>query len=274
MNAFAHLQQVSSRRDSLQRGSDKSESEATKIEAKPTQVPVPSSSSTSTISSIVTTSSQSVTTVITYGAHSAISHPAVSSATASYIPPEPSMPAPSEPPPRVHSCRRGSEASRHFEGAEGGRRMSDARRGSEVRRVLEMRRGSDARKMTEGRRGSEARRGSDARRVSEVARRALNIGRRKSPREWNRMNRALLLHDEMEAAAMGGQGRRGSIGMVVGGGVASDIDVDSLRKRRTSVEDFLSRVPACVVKNGKIVNLREEVSDMLMVSTNVLILFT
>jgi hypothetical protein len=133
-----------------------------------------------------------------------------------------------------------------------------------------MRRGSEARKMTEGRRGSEARRGSDARRVSEVARRALNIGRRKSPREWNRMNRAMLLHDEMEAAAMVGSGRRGSIGMVVGGGVAAtDIDVDSLRKRRTSVEDFLSRVPACVVKNGKIVNLREEVSDMLMVSVNV-----
>lgn len=41
-------------------------------------------------------------------------------------------------------------------------------------------------------------------------------------------------------------------------------DVESLRKRRTSVEDFLAKVPTCVVKNGKIVNLREEVADMLM----------
>ena len=196
---------------------------------------------------------------------------------ATTIPAEPSHPAPE---PRIHGRRRGSEVSRVMEGGEG-RRMSDARRGSEVKRVIEMRRGSDARRGSEARRpsdarrGSEARRGSDARRISEVARRALNIGRRKSPREWNRMNRgAMLLHDEMEAATMANQSRRGSIGMVVGGGVASDIDVDSLRKRRTSVEDFLSRVPACVVKNGKIVNLREEVSDVLMVRTYDLMCYT
>jgi len=96
-----------------------------------------------------------------------------------------------------------------------------------------------------------------------VARRALH--RRKSPREWNRMNRVMLLHDELEVASGSAQGRRGSIGMVVGGGVAADVDVDTLRSRRSSVQDFLARVPTCVVKNGKIVNLREEVSDMLMV---------
>ncbi|KAF2363591.1 UBX domain [Trinorchestia longiramus] len=263
MKAFAYLQHVNSRRDSLQRTSDKSESEATKIEVKPL---TPAPSSTPAIATVTQQVTQTVTSVSTQSVH-VVSHQVTQKVTTpptvvtTAIPPEPTAPAPSEPPPRVHSCRRGSEASRHFEGVEG-RRMSDARRGSDARKILDARRGSDARKGTEGRRGS------DARRVSEVARRALNIGRRKSPREWNRMNRALLLHDEMEVASMGGSGRRGSIGMVVGGGVAAtDVDVDSLRKRRTSVEDFLSRVPACVVKNGKIVNLREEVSDMLMGSS-------
>ena len=261
---------MSSRRDSLQKGSDRSESEATRVEVRPPR-----------------TASSNPTVI----PHPPVSRPVPSppppTTVVPPVPPTVGITGPSPPPeqtptqdiPKVHSCRRGSEAAKILEasGVEppligGSRRMSDARRGSEVKRIAEMRRGSDARRGSEARRPSDARRcsevrrGSDARRISEVARRALH--RRKSPREWNRMNRVMMLHDELEVPGGGPQGRRGSIGMVVGGGVTSDFDVDSLRKRRTSVEDFLSRVPECVVKNGKIVNLREEVSDMLMVSKN------
>lgn len=178
---------------------------------------------------------------------------------------------------RRNSLQRGSDKS---EGEGGGRGESGGRRGSELWRSTEVpavptvatvRR--DSRRESESRRGSDhrthqCRRGSECRRSSELARTTLDLdlGRRatsKHPLEWNRINRtAFLLHDDT-FDSNGNHMRRGSLGVLS----ADPYDVESLRKRRTSVEDFLAKVPTCVVKNGKIVNLREEVADMLMVSS-------
>lgn len=191
---------------------------------------------------------------------------------------------------RRNSLQRGSDKS---EGEGGGSRVEVSRRGSDSgRRSTELgRRGSELWRPTEapsvggtplvrreGRRESESRRGSDhrthqcrrgseCRRSSELARTTLDLdlGRRitsKHPLEWNRINRTAFLLNDDTFDTNGNQLRRGSLG-VMG---ADPYDMDSLRKRRTSVEDFLAKVPTCVVKNGKIVNLREEVADMLMVS--------
>ncbi|XP_071520499.1 uncharacterized protein [Panulirus ornatus] len=175
---------------------------------------------------------------------------------------------------RRNSLQRGSDKS---EGEGIGRGESGGRRGSELWRssetpvvpsVATVRR--DSRRESESRRGSDhrthqCRRGSECRRSSELARTTLDLdlGRRatsKHPLEWNRINRtAFLLHDDT-FDSNGNHMRRGSLGVLS----ADPYDVESLRKRRTSVEDFLAKVPTCVVKNGKIVNLREEVADMLM----------
>lgn len=190
---------------------------------------------------------------------------------------------------RRNSLQRGSDKSEGEGGGsrpEAGRRGSDSgrrstelgRRGSELWRPTEapaagvpiMRR--EGRRESESRRGSDhrthqCRRGSECRRSSELARTTLDLdlGRRmtsKHPLEWNRINRTAFLLNDDTFDTNGNQLRRGSLG-VMG---ADPYDMDSLRKRRTSVEDFLAKVPTCVVKNGKIVNLREEVADMLMVS--------
>ncbi|XP_069952598.1 uncharacterized protein [Cherax quadricarinatus] len=172
---------------------------------------------------------------------------------------------------RRNSLQRGSDKSE----GEGVGRVESSHRGSEVWRHAEVptvpaitavRR--DSRRESESRRGSDhrthqCRRGSECRRSSELARTTLDLdlGRRatsKHPLEWNRINRtAFLLNDDTFDS---NGNRRGSVGVLS----ADPYDMDNLRKRRTSVEDFLAKVPTCVVKNGKIVNLREEVADMLM----------
>ncbi|KAK4307446.1 hypothetical protein Pmani_020791 [Petrolisthes manimaculis] len=171
---------------------------------------------------------------------------------------------------RRNSLQRGSDKS-EGEGAAG---KAEGRRGSELWRPVEApvisnvrresRRGSDARRGSDHR-THQCRRGSECRRTSELARSTLDLelGRRatsKHPLEWNRINRTAFLLNDDTFDSNGNHMRRGSLGVIT----ADPYDMDSLRKRRTSVEDFLARVPTCVVKNGKIVNLREEVADMLM----------
>ncbi|KAK3866107.1 hypothetical protein Pcinc_028337 [Petrolisthes cinctipes] len=171
---------------------------------------------------------------------------------------------------RRNSLQRGSDKSE----GEGGAGKAEGRRGSELWRPVEApvisnvrresRRGSDARRGSDHR-THQCRRGSECRRSSELARSTLDLelGRRatsKHPLEWNRINRTAFLLNDDTFDSNGNHMRRGSLGVIT----ADPYDMDSLRKRRTSVEDFLARVPTCVVKNGKIVNLREEVADMLM----------
>nr|XP_045595894.1 uncharacterized protein LOC123756695 isoform X1 [Procambarus clarkii] len=174
---------------------------------------------------------------------------------------------------RRNSLQRGSDKS-EGEGigrGEGGRRESELWRLAEVPpvpAVTAVRR--DSRRESESRRGSDhrthqCRRGSECRRSSELVRTTLDLdlGRRatsKHPLEWNRINRTAFLLNDDTFDSNGNHMRRGSVG-VMG---TDPYDMDSLRKRRTSVEDFLAKVPTCVVKNGKLVNLREEVADMLM----------
>ncbi|XP_050717643.1 uncharacterized protein LOC126999281 [Eriocheir sinensis] len=178
---------------------------------------------------------------------------------------------------RRNSLQRGSDKS-EGEGKESGL----GRRGSELWRPVEAVAAAaaaaavvtgarrDGRRESEGRRGSDhrthqCRRGSECRRSSELVRTTLDLdlGRRatsKHPLEWNRINRTAFLLNDDTFDSNGNHMRRGSLGVMAG----DPYDVESLRKRRTSVEDFLAKVPTCVVKNGKIVNLREEVADMLM----------
>ncbi|XP_042220624.1 uncharacterized protein LOC121865354 [Homarus americanus] len=178
---------------------------------------------------------------------------------------------------RRNSLQRGSDKSE----GEGIGRGESGRRGSELWRLSEVPSVSavtsarrDSRRESESRRGSDhrthqCRRGSECRRSSELARTTLDLdlGRRatsKHPLEWNRINRTAFLLSDDTFDSNGNHMRRGSLGVMS----ADPYDMESLRKRRTSVEDFLAKVPTCVVKNGKIVNLREEVADMLMVSSS------